>query len=144
MLKVSSHKLLGRRRDITLPRKIIQLEGRIPSKKNLLRRGRGGRMFTDTAARTAINSLTIQAVAQWVGLPPVDHPELTFALMVIDKRSDRDNMVQTLMDVLGDAGVLVQDNIAHCNGTMVIRPAIVGDTEGAEIEIGWWTENERR
>lgn len=113
---------------------IITLRGPIPSKKSLYRRGKNGGLFLDRAVVKTIDGLIIQAKAAW-HRPPIKHPHLSFELLVTSRRQDRDNILLTLMDVLVKAGVLVNDNIASCNGSVVLLPARVGSEEGARIEV---------
>lgn len=52
-----------------------------------------------------------------------------------DKWRDRDNMLTTLLDCLRDAGVIVNDNVAQCNGLLVVYPALVDKDERVTIEV---------
>lgn len=109
------------------------LLGPCPSKKNLLRVGKG-RLFRRKDVAAAIDSLTLQARAQWCA-PPVEHPTLCFRFYVPSLRSDRDNRLTTILDCLQAAGVLVNDNSKHANGVMTILPAVVDKNERTEIEV---------
>jgi hypothetical protein len=112
----------------------ITLRGPIPCKKSLYRRGKSGGLFLDTKVKAAIDALILQAQWRWHS-GPLEHPEITVTFQVLDRRSDRDGKLATVLDVLQKAGVILNDNIAHCNGRIVIEPAIVGDTEGSIIRI---------
>jgi Holliday junction resolvase RusA-like endonuclease len=114
---------------------ILRLAGPVPSKKNLYRRGKNGTLFLDREVRHQIDNLVLQAQAQWGARGPIEHPDLRILLRVTAARADRDNKLTCLMDVLQDAGILRNDNIARSNGTITLLPAIVGPVEATEIEI---------
>ena len=52
-----------------------------------------------------------------------------------DRRRDRDNMFTTVLDCLCEAGVMVNDNIAQANGTVVLLPAVIDKDERVVIEL---------
>ena len=54
---------------------------------------------------------------------------------VMHQRADRDNMLNAVMDALVRSRVLVNDNIKRCNGWVTMAPAVVGEWEGAVIEV---------
>jgi Holliday junction resolvase RusA-like endonuclease len=110
----------------------LVLKGHCPSKKNLWKRGKGGRTYIDHETAAIIAVLTAQAKAQWKR-EPVTHPNILVQFYVRDKRRDRDNMLTTLLDCLCKAGVLVNDNMAQCNGLLVVYPALVDKNERAEV-----------
>jgi len=125
----------------------IKLLGHIPSKKNewrirWRRNGRGVYIGLNESARRQIDALTLQVQAQWVGRTPLEHPEIIFRFGVRSRRPDRDNIMQTLLDILVLTRVLKQDNIAHCNGPILIEPAEISrEWEWASIVL---TPTERR
>lgn len=112
----------------------IELRGPVPSKKNLYRRGKNGALFLNREVKDKIEILIMQARQQWKR-PPLEHPDMDVEFYVLDRRSDRDNKLGCLLDVLQEAGVIAKDNIAKFNGTVVILPAIVGDREGVLLGI---------
>jgi hypothetical protein len=136
--------------------RLIQLHGRIPSKKNakaIAPHGDTGKytLWYAREDRQRINDLVQVAALSWRDLktgrlPAVEHPSVCFEFYLQGTasseqihtryRKDRDNMATTVLDVLVKAGVLVDDDIAHCNGRIQILPAVVGPTEGARIWIG--------
>jgi Holliday junction resolvase RusA-like endonuclease len=85
----------------------LVLQGHCPSKKNLWKRGRGGRTYIDSETQALIDTLTAQAEAQWKH-EPVKHPDVRVRFYVATKRQDRDNMLTTILDCLktgwGDRG----------------------------------------
>lgn len=115
----------------------LVLWGKCPAKKNLWARGKGGHTFLNAEVKAQIDALTHQARAQWNGRGPVDHPELIITFQVHHARRDRDGMLTTVLDCLQESGILVNDNIAHCNGRMVLLPCrfVEEREERVEIEI---------
>lgn len=117
----------------------IRLEGHVPSVKNsqqILRRKNGTPFLMAKATyRKAMDSLTLQARAAWRGRPPLEHPDLIVWIYSADRRGDRDNKLNAIMDILKHAKVIADDNIRRCNGTVLMPPAIVGKGEGAVIRI---------
>ena len=83
---------------------------------------RGGRTYIDSETQPLIDALTAQAKAQWKH-DPVDHSNMYVQLHVRDLRRDRDNMLTTLLDCVCTAGVPVNDNMAHCNGPLMVYSA---------------------
>ncbi len=112
----------------------LTLQGPVPNKKNLWRPRKGGGMFLDEDVKSKITALTVQARRQW-RRPPLEHPDMDVEFFVLDGRSDRDNKLGCLLDVLQDAGVIKNDNVTNFNGTLVIHPAIVGRQEGVIVDI---------
>jgi Holliday junction resolvase RusA-like endonuclease len=116
----------------------IFLKGEVPAKKSLYRRKKGGGLYLDEAVAAKIDALAWQARQQWGQRLPLEHPDMTFTFLVRDGRKDRDGLLATVMDLLQKARVIRQDNIAHCNGTIVLLPAQVGEVEGVSIKIAAW------
>lgn len=112
----------------------LELRGNVPSKKNLYRRAQNGRMFLDKEVQAKIDALISQARRQWKR-PPMEHPDMDIEFFVLDRRSDRDNKLGCILDVLQEAGVLKNDNVKHSNGCMVIWPAVVGNQEGVIVDL---------
>ena len=112
----------------------ITLHGHCPSKKNLWKRGKNNRTYIDAAVKSQIDSLTLQASAQWPD-PPVKHPEIDVTFYVRDARPDRDNKLTTLFDCLREAGIIANDNIASFNGTVILRPAVIDKRERVIVRM---------
>ena len=91
----------------------LTLHGKVPPKKNLLRRGKNGAMFYDSEVKAAINALILQVQAQWHREPikRVEYLQVTF--YVQDVRRDGDNCFATVADSLVKGHALVNDNMAH-------------------------------
>lgn len=102
----------------------LVLRGHVPSKKNLLRVA-NGHGYRDTKVVAEIEALRTYARIAWGLRRPLEHPKIEVRFFVKERRGDRDNMLTTILDCLTSAGVLVNDNIARCNGTITIRPAVV-------------------
>jgi Holliday junction resolvase RusA-like endonuclease len=129
------HQILMTASLIPIKAKLV-LAGPCPAKKNLWKRGRAGRMFLDSTVKAQIDSLTIQARGQWRH-GPVNHPRMRFTWYVAAARRDQDGMYTTVLDCLQEAGVLVNDNIAHNNGRKVLEECIFVplNRERVEVEI---------
>ena len=112
----------------------LTLRGNVPNKKNLWRPRKGGGMFLDQDVKSKIDWLILQARRQW-NRPALEHPDVDVEFFVLDRASDRDNKLGCILDVLQEAGVLVNDNISRFNGTLVVHPAVVGAHEGVIIDI---------
>ena len=112
----------------------LVLRGHCPSKKNLWRRGRGGRTYIDDKTADLIDALTVQARAQWKH-EPVTHPDVRVQFFARDRRRDRDNLLTTVLDCLREAGVIVNDNIKSFNGAVILLPAVVDKDERVVIEV---------
>ncbi len=115
----------------------LTLYGPCPSKKNLYRRSRDGRLFLDNEVKMRLDSLTIQARAQWGGHQPVKHPDMRVTFYFATGRPDRDNRLSAVLDCLQEAGVIPNDNAAQFNGTVTIQPAVFvsAGKEKVEVEI---------
>lgn len=116
---------------------ILTIPGLVPSKKNLLRVTRNG-SYHDKAIATQIETLNDRAWIAWRQLhggvgPVLEHPTMAFTFHVNNQRSDRDNRLTTILDVLQKAMVLRNDNIAHCNGRIVIEPAVLTKAEESTV-----------
>lgn len=112
----------------------LTLMGPVPSKKNLYRRGKSGGLFLNSDVSAQITALTLQAANQWQG-EALKHPAIDVTFFVATRRGDRDNKLSCILDVLQRAGVLVNDNIASCNGRLTLHPAIVSAQERVVIDL---------
>lgn len=124
-------------------RVVLTLHGHCPSKKNLWQRGTAGKMFLSADVRAQIDVLTTQALFGWGQTGPVEHPDLTVRFFVCGARQDQDGMYTTVLDCLQAAGVIVNDNIAHCNGRKVLEPCEVVSDADERVEIVVEKRNEK-
>jgi hypothetical protein len=111
----------------------LTFNGKIVSKKNLLRRSRNGGMFRDANVVKSINALVEQARLQWPNAPLV-RPSSRVVFRVIDRRSDIDNKWTNLLDILVKAKVILNDNIKNGPHPQVIDWEY-SDTEGADVYL---------
>jgi len=95
------------------------LRGPLPSKKNLYRRSARGGMYIPRTVKAALDSLQLQAQSQWQGRPPALKPDIRVALSVCNMRSDPDNKLTALLDVLRRAGVIKDDCANHVGSVSV-------------------------
>ncbi len=92
-------------------------------------------MFLDAEVKARLDSLTVQARAQWGGRAPVEHPDMDITFYLTSGRPDRDNRLSAILDCLQDAGVLANDNVARCNGCILIKPAVIVSERKERVEI---------
>lgn len=112
----------------------IILEGPVPSKKNLLRRSKDGRLFRDHSVAEQIEALTRQAQMQWRRDPAVN-PAIRAHFYCRDQRSDIDNKWTTVQDCLVAAGVLKNDNLKHLAGPITISGEVGEERVVIELDL---------
>lgn len=115
----------------------LMLHGHCPSKKSLYRVTLSRRLMIREDAKAQIESLTLQAMLQWGQRGPVEHPNMTIRFFVTTARQDEDGMWITIVDILQNAGVLVNDNIARNNGRKIHEPCqfVAPGDERVEIDL---------
>ena len=114
------------------------LNGPVPGKKNGWHPRPGGGVRLDKSMQSQIDSLITQATYTWrlkLNRGPLEHPDMRVTFHVRNQRSDRDNKLSTILDVLQKAGVLRNDSIRRFNGVLTLLPAIVDKDERTVIEI---------
>lgn len=116
---------------------LLTLRGPCPSKKNLYRRAKNGRMFLNDEVKARLDSLIIQARLQWGAQQPVTHPDMKVTFYFSSGRPDRDNRLTAILDCLQEAGVILNDNVAKFNGPVLLNPAVMvsAGKERVEVEI---------
>jgi hypothetical protein len=115
----------------------ITLYGHVPSKKNGWGPRRGGGIILDLQMAREIEWLMAElTIKRSVDKPEkLEHPQLRVTFYVRSRASDRDNKLSTILDILQKAGVLRNDNIAHCNGRLVLEPAVCVGRDGEEKTV---------
>lgn len=114
---------------------VIQLKGKIPSKKNSYTPRKDGKgFFKSTELKTELDRLAMQ-IPGWARDLKLVHPDLHFHFTYAKANWDRDNACTTLMDLMVTMGTLENDNIASSNGTTTIHPAERGEYDGVKIII---------
>lgn len=114
----------------------FELLSKVPAKKNMLRpvRRKNGKLglVNDRQASSLLDYIAMQIPPEVRDLGLL-HPNIEFTFGVpseyftgkANRRWDRDNAITGLLDVFVDMGVLRDDSISCCNGTITIHPAIV-------------------
>ena len=113
----------------------IILLGHVPSKKNRYTPRKGGKgFFKNSDLQTELDRLAMQIPAEARDLR-LEHPDVAFFFTYTKANWDRDNAVQCLMDLLVQYKTLEDDNLAHCNGTITIHPAVRGEQDSVRIVL---------
>jgi hypothetical protein len=114
----------------------IVLLGKVPSKKNRYRPRKGGKgFFKDSTLQDELDRLALQIPAEARDLR-LRHPAIDFYFTYTKANYDRDNACQCLLDLLvSPYRVLEDDNIAQCNGTITIHPAVRGEQDSVRIVL---------
>lgn len=116
----------------------MAIDGHIPGKKNskmIARRGNRPIIITDPEIQRQIKPLLLSAKTQRPR-EPFTGVGVVMRFRVRDGRGDLDNKVATVWDVLKEAGVVVNDSIAHVrylSASAIVAQA--GEAERVEIEV---------
>lgn len=86
------------------------LRGHVPGKKNAWKRSAKGGMHLPSSVRSEIDSLVLQARAQWKR-EPLEAAAISASFYVKDGARDLDNAYTCIQDVLVKAGVIRNDTI---------------------------------
>lgn len=114
----------------------LTLTGNVPSKKNanksrVIYSEKAGKhiatSFRLKEVQDELKSLVQQVQLQWRGRRPVVHPDITTEFTFPNFGKDEDNAKTAIMDVLQEAGVLVNDNANWNNGWKIEPPIKRGD-----------------
>jgi hypothetical protein len=114
---------------------VIEARGHTPSKKNAYTPRKDGRgMFKNSRLQEQIDRLAIQVPPDARDLRLIS-PDITFEFTYVKANWDRDGAVVTWMDILVQMSVIQNDNIASCNGRIVIEPAVRGEYDSVKITL---------
>ena len=112
---------------------VIELRGHVPSKKNNLRPRKGGGIMNDNKeVHALIDRLSMQVPGRVRDLN-LESPDIHFHFFYQRANWDRDNACTTLLDIMVKYGVLKDDNVARCNGTITIHPAERAEEDSVKI-----------
>ena len=103
-------------------------------KKNLLRPSKNGGMHYDKETKAILDSLAMQ-IPGWARDLNLTHCDVTFQQFYTNSKSDRDNAVTSMLDVLSKYHVIKDDCIFNFNGTLTILPAIKADGDGMTVTL---------
>lgn len=113
----------------------IEFLGKIPSKKNSYTPRKGGHgMFKSKELTQQLDRLAMQIPGDVRDLK-LESPEIDFYFRYQSANWDRDNAATSLMDLLVNYGVLVNDNIKRSNGRITIHPAEHGEFDGCRVVL---------
>lgn len=117
----------------------LTLLGHVPSKKNRYRANGKGGLFIDKRIAAQLVPLQLQAQGAWKH-GPLKNPGITVTFHTSNDAQDRDGMLVSLMDLLQDAGVLINDNIRVSNGPVLINPAVLCKPGEEKTELRFVTD----
>jgi hypothetical protein len=96
----------------------------VPAKKNFMRSPGAGattRLVYQRGIKAQMEAIVQVLQLQWSG-EPVRHPICIWRIDAPNQQ-DRDGIITTLLDAMKRARILVDDNIANCNGLWMTIPA---------------------
>ena len=111
--------------------------GKLPSKKNSYQPMSNGKgMFKPAKIVNAEKMIALQIPGEMRGLN-LEHPNMIFEMHIPKKswRSDSDNAITMLLDVMVKNDVLSDDSINHCNGFKVIIPVVESSEYKCKVRI---------
>ena len=89
----------------------LEIVGRIPPKKNLVKIGRAGNIYHDRSVNEFVNSSYIQIKKQLGNFKPIKEPVALDVVLFMDERGDADNAYCALQDCLEECGVIENDKL---------------------------------
>jgi Holliday junction resolvase RusA-like endonuclease len=110
------------------------LPGDMPVKKNSKMMTRG-RLITNPKAQQGLAALTMITRGIWKGRDPLTKVWLRTVFHVSSRRKDLDNIQTSLLDVLKDAGVIVDDSMAHVEALETHYVLVPKREEGVQVRI---------
>jgi hypothetical protein len=120
---------------------VITLSGKVRVKKNAYTPRKDGKGFyKGSKLKGELDALAIQ-IPSWARDKQLRHPNITFQFHLPSGNSDRDGMVTTLLDVMVSFGIIHNDSVASCNGTITIPPAKYSDEPFTEITLTLQSED---
>lgn len=113
----------------------VELLGVVPSKKNRYHPASNGKgFFKDSKLQAELDRLALQIPGSVRDIK-LESPQIDFYITYVRADHDRDNCVTTILDLLVEYGVLVNDNIKRCNGAMHIWPAEKGEYDKVTVVL---------
>ena len=86
----------------------FELFGKVPSKKNLYKIGRG-RFYPDQSVTEFVNSSYSQIKKQLGSFKPIEEPVALDVCFLMDDKGDLDNKISMIFDTLQECKVIVND-----------------------------------
>jgi hypothetical protein len=91
-------------------------------------------MFVDKKKKSILDSMALQIPGE-ARDRKFEHPEFSFHFTYTNGAVDRDGVIVTVLDLLQKYGVIVNDNISHCNGMWQVHPAVRGEYDSVRVVI---------
>jgi len=111
----------------------LLFRGHCPSKKNEYSPRKNGKgFFKAPELKAKLDRLIMQVPGDVRGLLLIS-PGIHFHIVYHTANFDRDSVVTTLLDILVQLQVLKNDNIASCNGLMMVHPAVRGEYDSTKV-----------
>lgn len=113
----------------------FKLLGPLRAKKNRYtpRRDKRG-FFKSSKLQEQIDRIAIQIPGELRDLK-LESPDMEVWFYSPSRRFDRDGSLTTLLDILKQYGVIVDDNVAHFNGTVVLHPCLFAEFDYTIIKM---------
>jgi len=124
--------LIGRPADYRL-----EIEGKLISKKNSYSLGSSG-MFKSKKIKDAESMISLQ-IPVWMRELSLVSPHIEVWCQMDSFRADRDNGYTFLQDCLVNNGILKNDNVASCNGIILLHPVVRGEENRCVVNL--WRNN---
>ena len=127
-LRIDLAELIGRPADYSL-----EIDGKLISKKNSYLLGSSG-MFKSKKIKDAESMIAMQIPVWMRGLSLVS-PHIEVLCQMDSFRADRDNGYTFLQDCLVNNGILKNDNVASCNGIILLHPVVRGEKNRCVVNL---------
>lgn len=89
----------------------LEIIGKIPPKKNLIRIGRAGNIYHAKSVNEFVNTSFLQIKNQLGNFKPITSPAALDIVFFMDERGDMDNALSALQDMLEECGVVANDKL---------------------------------
>jgi Holliday junction resolvase RusA-like endonuclease len=107
----------------------------LASKKNRKAPRKGGKgLYLEPKTRLMLERMAMQIPAEYREAK-LDNPEAEWWVTYTNGHIDMDGIMTTVLDLLQDAGILVNDNLVHFGNRQIIHPAVRGDCDSVRIKL---------
>lgn len=110
------------------------LPGIVPTKKNGKHSWRG-RVVIDPDKKKVLGDFELLARSRWRGRPALTQAEVKMLFYVSHERADLDGGQTSLLDILKQAGVIVNDSMKHVRRIEASFIKVHAGAEGVEVSL---------